>query len=90
MTKQKMTNLIGAGTLATIMLIIFLAFGSFNNGIAVGDGGGNNVFASLVSNFGEGEEGEDEGEEMEEDEMGEMAGMGEENEMEDEGEDEDD
>ena len=84
MTKQKMTNLIGAGTLATIMLIIFLAFGSFNNGIANGDAGGNNIFASLASNFGEGEEGEDEGEEMEEGEMGE------EDEMEDEDEDDDD
>jgi len=85
MTKQKMTNLIGAGTLATIMLIIFLAFGSFNNGVALGEGGGDNIFTTLASNFGEGEdEAEDEGDEMEEGEMGE------ENEMEDEDEDEED
>ncbi len=82
MLKQHLSKFIGAGTIATIMLILILAFSSFNTGIAntdSGDGGG--FFTSVVSSFGEGED---------EDEMEEEGEMGEEGEMEGEEEEEDD
>ena len=85
MTKQQMSKFIGAGTIATIMLILVLAFGSFNTGCANSGGEGNGFFTSVVSSLGEGEEGDEDENEMEE-----GGEMGEENEMDDEDEEEDD
>lgn len=76
MTKQQMSNFIGAGTIATIMLILVLAFGSFNTSAANSGGEGNGFFTSVVSAFGEGEEGDENENEMEEED--EMDGAGEE------------
>ena len=85
MSKQQMT-LIGAGTIATLLLIFALAFGGLTPIASGGDAEGNNFFSGVVSSFGE-EEDDDE-DEMEESEMEE--GEMEENEMEDDDEEEDD
>ncbi|MEM7116299.1 MAG: hypothetical protein AAF614_27945 [Chloroflexota bacterium] len=80
MSKQQMT-LIGAGTIATLLLIFTLAFGGLAPLASGGDAEGNGIFSSVVSSFGE-EEDDDE-DEMEEDEM-------EENEMDDDDDEEED
>ena len=89
MTRPQISKLIGAGTIASIMLILFLAFGSFNSRFANASPGENGVFSTVLSSFGEGEDDEDEmGEENEtEEEEGEM---GEEDEMEEDDDEEDD
>lgn len=70
MTKQQI-SLIGAGTVAAIILIIALAFGGINP-VANANMEGDNIFSSVVSSFGEGEDDEDEMEEGEMDDEDEM------------------
>ena len=49
MTKQQMTNLIGAGTIAAVMLIVAIAFGSGNRNAAnTGNVGNSNPAGEVV------------------------------------------
>ena len=49
MTKQQMTNLIGAGTIAAIMLIVAIAFGSGNrNAVNANNDGNSNPTDDVV------------------------------------------
>ena len=49
MTKQQMTNLIGAGTIAAIMLIIALAFGGGNSKPIMAETGDDNVAGEVIT-----------------------------------------